>query len=343
MKTLTGCLMVLTLYSPGWAAFGSLPGDQTQPPDSSVSEHKHKKHKAAASATAGKAQPAITAAPAAQGAQALAVAAVKAVIPSNPLVNALDDIVLKEALAPAVSTGQAAPGTETSAQGSQALGARNPAPGASSPTLRAWAAGMLVQSTRLDVSLSAGLGTFRAGGQTDLAPEVALRVMPYDPSRWGWELGSLLPHRLSGGPAVNETEGATAYNADLWSYYEIHAAGIHSLPHGNQTWAVPEVGLGLSFVHARDDLHSQTPASYTFQSGGETYTQNYLIGQGATDERWSVSPLVRLGIVMFPQSLVSFRLDAAYVNYANTAKGLGQTFDLGLSGVMVEEMVQMRL
>jgi hypothetical protein len=337
MKTLTGCLIVLTVNTLSWAQFGSMPSsNQTQASDSSVPQQKHKKHKKAA-------------VPA--GSAVTAASAVKAVLPSNPVINALDDVVLESGFA-----GQQIRNTADS-QTADSQKAGNPPlanptsanlplvnPTSANPTLRAWAAGMLIQSSPLDVGLSGGIASFRAGSVTDVAPEVALRIMPFDTSRWGWELGGILPHGVSGAlDSTNQTQGTTAYDARLSSCYEIHAAGIHSLPHGDQNWAVPEIGLGLSFLHVSNDLHNQTPVSWTYQFGGQTYTYNSQIAQSATDERWSVSPFVRLGVVLFPQSLVSLRVGMAYIDYANTAKGLAQTFDLGLQGVMLEELVQVRL
>src|SRR5439155_258606 len=102
-------------------------------------------------------------------------------------------------------------------------------------------------------------------------------------------------HEVSGAfDTASQTQPSTVYRSRLSSFYEIHAAAIHALPHGNQPWAVPEVALGLSFLHAVNDIRSLT------SSGG-----SFPRPQSASDRRWSVSPLVRVGVVLFPQSLIS--------------------------------------
>jgi len=101
--------------------------------------------------------------------------------------------------------------------------------------------------------------------------------------------------------------------------------------------------MGLSFLDAANRIKSLTTVNSSYSYNGQTVPYSYQITQTSTDRIWSVSPLVRVGVVLFPQSLFSLRLDAVYVSYANTAKGLGQTFDLGLSGLMVEELLQIRL
>ena len=174
------------------------------------------------------------------------------------------------------------------------------------PTLRAWAAGMLVQSSPLDVGFSGGMAMLRVGGQTDASPAVAVRLGTQSSElrdqRWGLEIGSILPHGVSGGfNAVNQPQGSTVYDAHLDSFFEVHTAAIHALPHGNEEWAIPEIGLGLSFMNAINRIHSATTYSgvYSFSNGQQT-AYSYQIQQTATDRRWSVSPLVRLGVVFFP-------------------------------------------
>ena len=99
----------------------------------------------------------------------------------------------------------------------------------------------------------------------------------------------------------------------------------------------------MSFLDAVNHVQSVTTITGSYPLNGQMIPYAYQLQQTATDRRWSVSPLVRLGVVLFPKSLFSLSLGAAYVNYANTAKGLSQTFDLGLSGVMVEETLMVRL
>ena len=53
-------------------------------------------------------------------------------------------------------------------------------------------------------------------------------------------------------------------------------------------------------------------------------------------------PLFRVGLQVLPASRFSVLLDAAYVGYANTVS-YGPAFDLGVSGVMVRTLVEIRL
>ena len=48
-------------------------------------------------------------------------------------------------------------------------------------------------------------------------------------------------------------------------------------------------------------------------------------------------------VVAFPDRLVSARVGVAYIGYANTAHAVGQSFDLGLSGWMINSVLEVRL
>lgn len=61
------------------------------------------------------------------------------------------------------------------------------------------------------------------------------------------------------------------------------------------------------------------------------------------DGKFAFSPLFRVGVVLSPGSLVSVRVDAAYVGYGNAPSAAGQTFNLGFSGVMYRMALQVRL
>jgi hypothetical protein len=88
-----------------------------------------------------------------------------------------------------------------------------------------------------------------------------------------------------------------------------------------------------------NQIDTSTPYTWTF--AGTTYS--YQLDRGYAVTNTSFSPLFRLGVTLFPDRLVSLRSDVAYVGYANTASAAGQAFDLGFSGVMFREMLQVRL
>ena len=92
-----------------------------------------------------------------------------------------------------------------------------------------------------------------------------------------------------------------------------------------------------------EELTSQVDAitTVTYSYFGTTYSYQY--GTKYEDAHYAFSPLFRLGLAFFPDHLVSARIDAAYVGYANTITAGGQTYDLGFSGWMVRPMVQVRL
>jgi hypothetical protein len=371
MKNIIRSLIIVTLVRVCWADMYEPAAAQPQAPSNTV---KHRATTVTAvsaitAASAATAAPAATAVPA--GTAASAIAAVSAVMPA-PVRTALDEAVMEtNALSPLLNV--------PSPSASVPSAPPSPEKGeGESQTLRGLF-GQWVKSDEptFDPEVSGGVAMMRVGGQTNTAPEIALRFKPSPPaplpaegegmpaatdsslmrasprSSWGgqrpgegWalEIAGILPHQVSGAfDTASQSVGSTAYQAQLSSFYEIHVAGVHALPGGNQDWAVPEIGLGLSLTHMTDNIQSVTPATYSFQSGGQTYTYTDNVWQEGTAEIWSLSPYLHLGVVLFPKSLLSIRLGVAYAGYSNTAHGLGQTFDLGLTGVTFEEMLQLRL
>ena len=59
--------------------------------------------------------------------------------------------------------------------------------------------------------------------------------------------------------------------------------------------------------------------------------------------RYAFSPLFKLGLALFPDHVISARIEAAYVGYGNAPTAQGQTFDLGLSGLEITSLLQVRL
>jgi hypothetical protein len=214
--------------------------------------------------------------------------------------------------------------------------------GSSPPTLRAWIAGQLIQSSPLDVSLSGGIQTFRS----ITSPAVALRIQrPGSP--WFVEAGAAIPEYAGGDFQLQqETIDSTLYSAHVHSFYEVHLTANYELPHDHEEWIVPDVGFGVSMLSVSDQISTLTP--YTLMVGGTPYTYQWYSSYGTTN--YSFSPLFRLGVTLFPAGMVSIRSDIAYIGYANTASAAGaglpagrQVFDLGFSGVMYRALVQVRL
>ena len=138
-------------------------------------------------------------------------------------------------------------------------------------------------------------------------------------------------------------KGGEFRSAALKSFYEVHLAAIRTLPHGTQTWVVPEAGFGVSMLHVTDQIDALITYSNSYQLNGVTYTDTYQLTQSSRPERTSFSPLARLGLTLFPHALFSVQVDVPYVGYANTVGASGQTFDLGFSGVTYRIVLQLRL
>jgi hypothetical protein len=194
---------------------------------------------------------------------------------------------------------------------------------------------MLIQSSPLDVALLGGVQTFRSVA----SPVVALRVQhPGNP--WSFEAGAAIPEDVGGNfSRLEKTIGTTHYTARVRSFYEVHLSGNRELPHGEQRCVVPDAGFGVSMLHVSNQIDTAT--TYTWQYSGGTYT--YQLFQTHQDNKFVFSPLFRVGVALFPDRLISFRSDVAYVGYANTATAAGQTFDLGFSGFMFRALLHVRL
>jgi len=89
---------------------------------------------------------------------------------------------------------------------------------------------------------------------------------------------------------------STQHYANVDSIYELHAAGIYTLPHGSRNWVVPEAGFGVSMIHIRNRVQSLITG--TEQVDGMTIPfQEYSL---TSQQRYSWSPLVRLGCASVP-------------------------------------------
>src|SRR5438132_9998443 len=242
-------------------------------------------------------------------------------------------------------------------------------------SLRATVGRWLIDSSyQGDFAISGGEELFHVGSQTDTAPAIALRLVPCSEFRvsgsdseletrnskletgcspWSLEAGAVLPHEVSGdfatasratpplpsGGAIDQT----VYSARVQSYYEVHLAAIRQLPHGGESWLVPEAGFGVSMLHVVDQIYSVTPYTYSYQINGFNYSYTYYFRQGNEAVRYAFSPLCKLGLALFPDHVISARIEPAYVGYGNAPTAQGQTFDLGLTGLEITSLLQVRL
>jgi len=334
MKHLTGCLIVLILNTVCWADFGSAPSNSSQTP-----QHKHKNH-AIEVTTASVASPPAPL-PTEEGgpdakrsgmgeATSAVIAPLKQavdIVAPAPVRTVLDEVVLEaNALSPLTPTLSPQEGRGREAPAGE---------GSNLPTLRAWAAGMLIRSSPLDVSFLGGVQVFRS------VVSAAVGVWIKRPGDlWSVEIGAATPTE----PAMSfHTEQAsvdgTSFNSRVKSFYEVHVTANRDFPLTNQTWIVPDAQFGVSMKEISNEVDIVTPYSYSF--GGTTYYYNGYASHG--QDNYAFSPLFRLGFTLFPDHLISFRSDVAYIGYANTVTASRQTFNLGFSGVMFRELLQIRL
>ena len=161
------------------------------------------------------------------------------------------------------------------------------------------------------VTPSSGFATFSQGEKAySSASAVGVGPLPLGRGKgegpWSFEVGSILPHELSAGfESVAQAAGNGEFNARVKSSYEVHAAAIYALPHGEQNWAAPELGLGVSMLEVVDQVYGTFTYSGSFQSGGGSYPYSYQETQTQNVTRYSFCPLARLGVTLFPRSLVS--------------------------------------
>ena len=212
------------------------------------------------------------------------------------------------------------------------------------PTLRQKLGLYLLESQApWDVSLQGGTQMLRVRSDNVIAPAVGLRLtrpaatLPPDvwgegrgEAPWSLEVGAVIPQNTPGNlESISEVINNSIYTSRVNSIYEVHITANYTLPHGNQSWAAPDAGFGVSMLHVTDQIDTVP----IFNGTPQTYDPG----------NYSFSPLFRIGLTLFPEHLLSIRLDAAYVGYGNTVTSAGQTFDLGISGLMAREMLQMRL
>lgn len=178
-------------------------------------------------------------------------------------------------------------------------------------------------------SVLAGVSIYTFAAQSFEAPAMAARYAVSE--KWSVEAGGSLDTR-AGYDFRNDQRGN--FNNALWiarvdSASEIHLAGIYNLPHGTQSWAIPELSLGISELILHNVVQTAAPnPSLAFYDSPTTHA-------------WS--PTVGLGLHLFAKSPVSLNLDAAWASYQNTVDEASQTFNLGLNGLMYTAMLELRL
>jgi hypothetical protein len=160
------------------------------------------------------------------------------------------------------------------------------------------------------------------GNKLDPAPAFALRFsLPCSsipdyicPSgHWSVELGTIFQHQVSGDfKGDTRTVDGNTWDVHLRSFYEVHAAAVEDLPHGQQKWVVPEAGLGVSFLHVDDNV------VYTQTNPSPAFTQNVDMA------RSPVSPLLILGARCLAFGPITLGLDLTYTYYANRFAWGGQ-------------------
>lgn len=118
----------------------------------------------------------------------------------------------------------------------------------------------------------------------------------------------------------------------------MHVIGNYAFQNVTPNWLLPNIGLGVSLMHIDDQINATTTYTYPPFPGPATVvqTQNYQ------DSKLAISPLLRVGVTLFPNSWIHLRADLAWVTYGNTPSAAGETFDLGFSGVMIREAVEAR-
>jgi hypothetical protein len=196
----------------------------------------------------------------------------------------------------------------------------------------------------LDVALLGGIQSF----QGVASPGVALRIKrPGSP--WSLEAGATIPEGTgSHSESQAESINGTTYNARVKSFYELHLTVNRELPHGTQTWLIPDADFGVSALDVTSEIDTVTPVTAYYINAPGSYSYNSYTSYG--DNKVAFCPLFRVGLTLFPDKLISLRSDVAYVGYANTVSASGtdlpagrQAFDLGFSGMIYRGMLQVRL
>ncbi len=270
---------------------------------------------------------------------------IQARVNAAPLVaNALDDVILGHGpsalrLAEAAVVGQALQTKESAAPASPLEAPKTAVSGAEGPsTLRGWIAEALLHASPLDMAILGGAQTFVVDGHSWTAPAVAIRVRP-DTSRWSAEVGAVTPQATPGDFRTAEASFANiAYQARVGSLYEIHVIGEYAFYKSHRSLMSADIGFGVSMLHVTSEIKVTTMNSFPWNGTLYSYPSTTV----HEVRRFAFSPLLRLGVNLFPEHFFSGRVDIAYVGYGNTVSPEGFAVDLGMSGWMIREMVACR-
>jgi hypothetical protein len=203
-----------------------------------------------------------------------------------------------------------------------------------------------------DLRLGGGFQLLQVGPTTDSAPGVSV-VYQHPRSPWSVEIGAMLPHDAPAGlQRVEQTQpldsvlglplnnGSGAIEARIAKFWEAHLAGSYRLPHGRQSWVVPDLGLGISLLELTNQIHTNVTGTV---SSGPFAGLAFAGGFDNSEVVYSLSPTARAGLTFFEAAPLNLRADASYAAYANTFKSGDQLYDLGFSGWMVRVLLQLRL
>ncbi|HVO32832.1 MAG TPA: hypothetical protein VMU17_02885 [Elusimicrobiota bacterium] len=118
------------------------------------------------------------------------------------------------------------------------------------------------------------------------------------------EAGGMVPGGVS---AFSRRSGmfndGSSYTTDLRMLNQFQFALVDELPHGNQSWVIPEIGVGAS--------RTTTRMTYSVYNSQVVFA-DYGYGEG---DKVSWNPYFQGGLHFFPDHFLSFMLEGSYIAF----------------------------
>lgn len=135
------------------------------------------------------------------------------------------------------------------------------------------------------------------------------------------EAGLITPGKSSNEALNSQNVSINAQTQDQYVVkfnYRAYLALKDELPHGSQTWVIPEVGAGISFIST--DIKYQSAVTGTSNIPGQTYPDAAYYSKDL--QKQTVSPYFSLGMHFFPEHFLSLLIDGTYLplSYPNSVQ-----------------------
>lgn len=130
------------------------------------------------------------------------------------------------------------------------------------------------------------------------------------------EVGGIPP--LGTPPIVSQQnrqlDSGTAYSADIRFENQVYLALIDELPHGDQTWIIPEIGAGISRTTTKIEYQSVFASTYSNPQLSNEPVPYFYSGTADT-MRVAWSPYFSAGLHFFSDHFISLLVQGSYIAF----------------------------